>query len=317
MSSVVERATVPTIDGLISEPPIAVTTSATQHPRLRPDRLHERLAERQPAQADHEVADREDAEAGHQAALEAVAVDDRPREQRQEVEQRVEDRAGEEGRGLRAEAHLLGDEDREDGLAAVVGEALEELEHVGDPEGPAETAAHGIEGAQGLSSSRGSPDLAFLPAPRQPARAQARVPPTVISETRIVGSPTPTGTLWPAFWQVPIALVEREIVADPGHLGEHVGSVADQRRAEDGRSEPAVLDQVGLGRGEDELPARDVDLAPAEVLGEEAAWHRADDLLGVVLPRQHEGVRHARQRERGVALAPAVAGRAACPSGRC
>jgi hypothetical protein len=25
------------------------------------------------------------------------------------------------------------------------------------------------------------------------------VPPTVISETRIVGSPTPTGTLWPAF----------------------------------------------------------------------------------------------------------------------
>ncbi len=29
------------------------------------------------------------------------------------------------------------------------------------------------------------------------------VPPTVISETRIVGRPTPTGTLWPAFWQVP------------------------------------------------------------------------------------------------------------------
>ena len=133
----------------MSEPPIAVTTSADQHPRLRADGLDERLAQREAAEADQEVADREDAEAGHQAALEAEAVDDRAGEEREEVEQRVEDGAGEEGRGLGAEADLLGDEDGEHGLAAVVGEALEELEHVRDPERAAEAAAQRVEEAQG------------------------------------------------------------------------------------------------------------------------------------------------------------------------
>ena len=98
-------------------------------------------------------------------------------------------------------------------------------------------------------------------------------------------------------------------MADARDLREDVRPVADERGAEDGRADPPVLDQVGLGRGEDELAARDVHLPAAEVLRVEAARHRAHDLVGVVLAGEHEGVGHARQRDGGVALAAAVAGR--------
>src|SRR5207244_4142599 len=60
---------------------------------------------------------------------------------------------------------------------------------------------------------------------------------------------------------------------------------------------------------EDELPARDVHLPAAEVDRVEPAVDRADDVLGRVLARQHEGVGHARHGEVCEALAPAVAGR--------
>ena len=74
----------------------------------------------------------------------------------------------EEAGRRRPEADLLGDEDREDGLAPVVGEALEELEHVGDPERPAEAAAQLVDEAQRSGSSVGSGDDAFLSAEGQP-----------------------------------------------------------------------------------------------------------------------------------------------------
>ena len=105
-------------------------------PGLRPDGLDERLPHRHPREADEEVAEREDGEAGREALLEAVAVDDRPREDREEVDgEAVEaDEADAEG----PEADRLGEEDREDDLRAVEGEALEQLENVGDPERPGE-----------------------------------------------------------------------------------------------------------------------------------------------------------------------------------
>ena len=68
-----------------------------------------------------------------------------------------------------------------------------------------------------------------------------------------------------------------------------------------------VLDAVGLAGAEDELAARDVDLAAAEGDGVEPALDRAQDVLGILVAGQHEGVRHARHRQVRVALAAPVA----------
>ncbi len=108
------------MDGLISEPPIRGDDQRAQHPGFRTDRLHERLPHRQARQADQEVAQRENGEARHEAAAEAETIDDRPGERRRQIQQRVEDGAGQQRRGLRAQAHLLGDIDRQNRLAAVV-----------------------------------------------------------------------------------------------------------------------------------------------------------------------------------------------------
>src|SRR5258708_4823314 len=80
----------------------------------------------------------------------------------------------------------------------------------------------------------------------------------------------PGRNAWPALAAHADALVEREIIADAGHLGQHARAVADQRRALDRRAELAVLDQIGLGAGEDELARDDIDLPAAEALGEDA-----------------------------------------------
>src|SRR5690606_14633821 len=86
--------------------------------------------------------------------------------------------------------------------------------------------------------------------------------------------------------------VERHVVADHGDLGQHVGAVADQGRALDRAADLAVLDQIGLGRREHELAARDVNLAAAEIDGVETLLDRADDLLALVAAAQHVGVGH-------------------------
>ena len=125
---------------------------------------------------------------------------------------------------------------------------------------------------------------------------------------RIVGSPTPTGTDWPSLPQVPMPSSSSRSWPTRADAREHVGAVADQRRALHRRGDPAVLDQVGLAGREDELAAGDVDLAAAERHRVEPALDRADDVLGVVLAGQHERVGHARHRRMREALAAAVAG---------
>ena len=86
----------------------------------------------------------------------------------------------------------------------------------------------------------------------------------------MVGSPTPTGTLWPAFRQVPTPSssfrswpMRVTFVSTSGPLPMSVAPTT-------GGADLAVLDQVGLGRREDELAAGDVHLAAAEVLGVDA-----------------------------------------------
>src|SRR3954463_3020534 len=63
------------------------------------------------------------------------------------------------------------------------------------------------------------------------------------------------------------ARVERQIVADNRDPCEGVGSVADERCALHRVGHLAVLDHERLGRREDELAARDIDLPAAEIGG--------------------------------------------------
>src|ERR1700691_330219 len=70
------------------------------------------------------------------------------------------------------------------------------------------------------------------------------------------------------------ARVEFEVVTHHRDTSEHVGAVADERRALDRTSHLAVLDQVGLGSREHELAVGDVDLAAAEVDREESVTDR-------------------------------------------
>src|SRR5476649_2360080 len=103
--------------------------------------------------------------------------------------------------------------------------------------------------------------------------------------------------------------IERHVVADHADAGERLGARANQRRALDRLAELAVLDQVTLGDAEHELARDDVDLAAAEVGAVEALLDGGNDLLGILVAAQHEGVGHARHRRIGVALPSAVAGR--------
>ena len=66
------------------------------------------------------------------------------------------------------------------------------------------------------------------------------------------------------------ALVEREVVADALDPGQHGRTIADQRRALDRLGDLAAANAIGLGAGEDELAAGDVDLPAAEALGVDA-----------------------------------------------
>ena len=98
----------------------------------------------------------------------------------------------------------------------------------------------------------------------------AAVPPTVSPSISRVGWPTPAGTDWPPLPQMPTPSSSAMSLPMPCDPGQHGRAVADQGRALDRRAELAVLDPVGLGAGEDELAAGDVDLAAAEALGVDA-----------------------------------------------
>ena len=93
------------------------------------------------------------------------------------------------------------------------------------------------------------------------------------------------------------------------HARERVGPVADQGGALHRLRHLAVLDQIGLAGGEDELAARDVHLSAAEVHGVETVLHRFHDVARIVLAGEHEGVGHARQRRVRVRFAAPVARR--------
>ena len=108
----------------------------------------------------------------------------------------------------------------------------------------------------------------FAPAQSTPGRSwdfrQAR------RLLRIVGRPTPTGTHWPFLPQVPMPgssamslPMARICVSASAPSPIRVAPLT-------GAPTLAVLDQVGLGAGEDELAVGDVDLAAAEADGVDA-----------------------------------------------
>src|SRR5690606_38115251 len=59
--------------------------------------------------------------------------------------------------------------------------------------------------------------------------------------------------------------VQPHVVADHAYASHGVRTIADERRPLDRRSDTSVLDQIGLGRRENELPASDIHLAAAEI----------------------------------------------------
>src|SRR5271165_946318 len=104
------------------------------------------------------------------------------------------------------------------------------------------------------------------------------------------------------------AFVELEIVAHHRDVLERLGSVANQRGVAHWSGDLAVFNEVGFGRGEDELAAGDVDRAATEIHRIQATLYAADDVFGSVFASQHVGVRHARHGNLLIAFAPAVAG---------
>src|SRR5215472_1631537 len=102
-------------------------------------------------------------------------------------------------------------------------------------------------------------------------------------------------------------LIELQIVADHGDLGQRVRAVTDQGAVLERRANLAVFDHVGLGRGKDELAVGDVYLASTEVHRIDAALYRADDVLRRIVAGQHVSVGHARHGDVLIALATAVA----------
>src|SRR5208282_540161 len=106
----------------------------------------------------------------------------------------------------------------------------------------------------------------------------------------------------------PDAGVEREVVADHRDASQYVGAIADKRGAFDGARHPAVLDQVGLARGEHKFAVGDIDLSAAEADCVQAVLDRLYYFLGRGFAVEHEGVGHSGHRRMRKALAPAVAG---------
>src|ERR1700730_9049122 len=104
------------------------------------------------------------------------------------------------------------------------------------------------------------------------------------------------------------AFIELQIIAYHGHTSKNVWAVADQSGALDRGGDVAVLDKIGFRGGENEFAVGDVHLAAAEVYRVHAALDRTDDVLGIILARQHISIRHTRHGNVFVAFAAAVAG---------
>src|ERR1700722_11956272 len=105
----------------------------------------------------------------------------------------------------------------------------------------------------------------------------------------------------------PDAVAHLDVVAEHRDLAQDLGAVADEVHALQGRGDLAVLDEVALGQREDEVAVGDVDLTPAELLRIHPAFHAPEDLLGITLTGEQDGVGHARHGRAREALAPAVA----------
>ena len=124
--------------------------------------------------------------------------------------------------------------------------------------------------APGVGLARRRPRARPRPPPRPRARgpsarasAQTSVPPTVSSEMRTCGWPTPAGHLLAVLAAEAALRCARSspIAVD---RGQDLEAVADQRRAAHRRGDLAVLDQVALGDAEDEVAGGRLDLAARE-----------------------------------------------------
>ena len=137
------------------------------------------------------------------------------------------------------------------------------------------------------------------------------VPPMVTPVMRRVGCPQPTGHALPVLAAGPRR--HGEVVGHGVDAAQHLGTVADQVGVAQRLGDPPVLDQVGLGRAEHEVPGGRVDLAAAELGHVDARGGLGHDLVGVLVAGQQEGVGHPHHGQVLVALAPAVARRRAGP----
>jgi len=77
----------------------------------------------------------------------------------------------------------------------------------------------------------------------------------------IVGIPTPTGTACPSLPHVP-HLHRASNRCPPSKPRQHIGSIANQRRALDRSRDLSVFDEIRFRRRENKLAVRDVDLPP-------------------------------------------------------
>src|ERR1700733_6836664 len=72
-------------------------------------------------------------------------------------------------------------------------------------------------------------------------------------------------------------LIEFQIVPDHADMAHGFRTIADQRRIAHGPGDLAVLDQIALRCGEDEIAARNIHLSAAEIGAVKSFRHRPDD----------------------------------------
>ena len=108
--------------------------------------------------------------------------------------------------------------------------------------------------------------------------------------------------------QLPRARVEREVVGDCVDVIEHPERLPGERRAANRRAESTALDQVPLGDAEDKLTACRIDHPATEALDEQPTRRVAEQIGRVVVTGSDVEVRHSRNRQVLVGLAPAVTG---------
>src|SRR5262249_40065547 len=103
-------------------------------------------------------------------------------------------------------------------------------------------------------------------------------------------------------------LIQLEVTTDGCHLPQNSWAITNQRRPFYRGRHVTIFNEISLAGRKHEFPARDIDLAAAELNGIQALFHRPYDVLRSALAGHHEGVGHSRQRNVIVALTPAVSG---------